>query len=109
MGDAQSKEDENLRPDACAVCVRIHTEGLKCRQDDKDSRPAMVKRKRQVNKQFVRSAFGLMALLYDIVDMGYCGTDKKRKDEGWSHAGFSLDNETFRILKRTWNVVARGP
>lgn len=59
----------------------IYTEGGECREDDEDCRPTVVEREGEVNEELVCCAFGLMALLDDVVNMGNSARDEKGEDK----------------------------
>ena len=65
----QGEEDKDLGPDACAMRVCVDTKRLKRGQNHKDGRPSMVKRERQVNKQFITPRLGRVELFDFVVDM----------------------------------------
>jgi len=47
----------------------VYTKGLKGCENDKNSRPTMVKRERKVYKEFVRETFSSMVFLDYIIDV----------------------------------------
>jgi len=53
LEEEQSEEDENFRPDTSGMFQCISTESLECREYDEDSRPAVVKRKRKMDEEFI--------------------------------------------------------
>lgn len=67
--DLQCEEDKDLGPDACTGRVRINAEGLERGQDNKDSRPTMIKGERQMNEEFIGQALRYMALLHNVVNV----------------------------------------
>jgi len=79
--EEQCEEDENLRPDTRRVFQSIRTEGFEYSEHDDDSRPAVVKGKRKMDKDFIPATRRRIVFLDDIVDVSYGGTDQERKDE----------------------------
>ena len=51
----QSEENENLCPDTRRVLRGIGAESFECREYNKDSRPAVVKRKGKMNEEFIQA------------------------------------------------------
>ena len=47
----------------------VDTECFECSVDNKESRPAMVKREGEVNKELVRVILREMELFHDVIDM----------------------------------------
>jgi hypothetical protein len=65
----QSKEHKHLCPNAGMVVDFIDTKCLESSEDDKDRRPTMIKRERDMNKKFIRQRLRDMVFLNDVVDM----------------------------------------
>lgn len=82
LEEEEAEEDEDLGPDAGVVVVQVDTEGGESGEHDKDGRPAVVERERQVHEELVRDARWLVVLLDDVIDMRHQGGDEEREDEG---------------------------
>jgi len=81
--EEQCEEDKSLGPDTREArgFQSIGTESFEYGEYDDDSRPAVVKGKRKVDKDFIPATRRRMIFLDDVVDVGYGGTDQERKEE----------------------------
>jgi len=62
--------------------VGIHAKGLKGRDDDKNSGPAVIKRERKMDEDFVSNGRGRVMLLDLVVNVGDHGRDAEGEYEG---------------------------
>lgn len=69
MNHIQCEEHKHFRPISSCMMNFVYTKGLKGCENDKNSRPTMVKRERKVYKEFVRETFNSMVFLDYIIDV----------------------------------------
>lgn len=81
LEEEESEEDEDLGEDTSVVAVCVHTERLKRRHKDKESRESMPKGEWKVNPEFVVNILSRVVLLDDVVDMRDSRADEESKDE----------------------------
>lgn len=79
--EEQSKEDKDFCPDTRTVFSSLYAKGFEGGEDDEDCSPTVPQRERKVNPDFIMDRLGRVVFLYNIVDVGHSGRDKKGKDE----------------------------
>lgn len=81
LEEEESEEDKDLGEDTGVVAVRVHTEGLERRDEDKEGRESVPEREWKVDPEFVIYVLSRVMLFDEIVDVRDGRADEESKDE----------------------------
>jgi len=82
LEEEESKENENLCPNAGGIVEAAYTEGVECGDDDENGGPTMVKREGEMDEELIRVGLCAVMLFDNVIDVSDSGADKEREDKG---------------------------